>query len=151
MLVENEGWKAQLAFAPFLKAVTNITDMGHKTLANRNFFVEAPNCFFKRYKEMFVKHVAKNVFMNDVVICLIGGNATLARKHLNWLAVAEESSNVDNYIFPSKQLQLGKEHGVFNDTSLVIDTRKCLRYLTATVDLVEILKDRLIVKCKDHW
>ena len=75
---------------------------------------------------MFRNHVAKNVLMNDIVIYLIGGNATLARMLLNWLVVAEESSNVDSSTLPNKQSRLGKEHGSSDNTSLVIDTRKCL-------------------------
>ena len=68
MLVENYGWNALPAFAPFLNAVTNIPDLGDKTLADRNYFVEAPSCFVKHYKELFGKHVAKNVLTNDIVI-----------------------------------------------------------------------------------
>ena len=102
MLVENSGWKNQPAFAPYLKAIKNIPYLGDKTLADQNYFVEAPKCFFNHYKEIFGKHVAKNVLTSDIVIYLIGDNAILAHILLNWLAAAEESSNVVNYIFPSK-------------------------------------------------
>ena len=145
MLVENDGWKALPAFVPFLNAMTNIPDLGDNTLADRNYFVEASNCFFRHYKEMFGKHVAKNVLTNDIVIYLIGGNATLARMLLNWLVVAKESSNVNSSIFLNERLWLRKEHGSSDDPLLVIDTRKCLKYLTSTADPLEILKDQLIV------
>ena len=107
MLVENYGWNALPAFAPFLNAVTNIPDLGDETLADRNYFVEAPSCFVKHYKEMFGKHVAKNVLTNDIVIYLIGGNATLAWMLLNWLVVAAESSNIDSYIFSERAVSYG--------------------------------------------
>ena len=42
MLIKNEGWKAQPAFASFLEADTNTLNLGDKTLADRNYFVDAP-------------------------------------------------------------------------------------------------------------
>ena len=38
ILVHNDGWKDQTAFAPFLKAVQSILDLGDKTLADMIFF-----------------------------------------------------------------------------------------------------------------
>jgi len=100
---------------------------------------------------MFVKHVATNVLKNDVVVYLIGGNPSLVQMLLNWMAVTEDNQDMDSYVFPSEQLRLGTEHGSRDDTSLVINTRMCLEYLTSIVEPLEILKDPLIVESKDLW
>jgi len=100
---------------------------------------------------MFGKHVSKHVLTNDIMIYVIGGNVTLVIMLFNWLHVVEESSNVDNYLFLSEQLRLGKEHGSSEDILLVINTRKCFEYLTGPVDPHEILNNQLIVECKDLW
>ena len=67
MLVENDGWNTQPAVAPFLKAVMTIPDLGDTTLADWNYFVEAPNCFFKHCEEMFGKHVVKNILSKMIL------------------------------------------------------------------------------------
>ena len=107
LLKKNDGWKELSEVTSFLKAVSSIPDLGDKTLVDKNYFIDAPGCFFKHSNEMFMKHVAKNVLTNDIVVYLIGGNPTLAQMLLNWLAVAEDNQDMDGYVFPSEQSWLG--------------------------------------------
>ena len=73
----------------------------------------------------------KYILTNDIIVVyLVRGNLILVQILLSWLDVAEDGTDMDSYIFPSKWLRLATEHGLSDDTLLVIDTRMCLEYLT---------------------
>jgi len=57
LLMKKDGWKELLEFAPFLKSVQSIPDLGDKTLVDKNYVIDLSRCFFKHCNEMFGKHV----------------------------------------------------------------------------------------------
>ena len=149
-LVNEDKWKEHTAFAPFIEALDSIPDLKNKKHIDKNFFIAAPTIFFDKYNQMFVKHVSTIMRTNEILVYMVGGDPTLAKHLLQWLWAADNGEDMASYVFPSETITL-KHQGASDDTAIQIDTRECLKYLTAKADPHTILEDPLINDHKQLW
>ena len=144
----DDGWKNKPEFKEYLDAVKRIPDLGQKEYADRSFFNDAPELFFREYSHMFTKHISNKVRKSDIVLYLLGGNSVLARMLLQMLSSAKDNNDV-RMVFDENEINLW-HHGQDGDP-VAIDTRRFKQYITEIADVNEMLADPLIVCQWDLW
>ena len=106
-LVENDGWKSRPEFRPYVNAIEKVPDLGNKQYADKSFFVEAPQNFFREIQKSFAKHTSTACRSSEILIYMVGGNPTLARMLLQWLKFAEmDEAPMESHVFESKTITL---------------------------------------------
>ena len=146
----DDGWKNKPEFKEYLDAVERIPDLGQKEYADRSFFNDAPEVFFREYNRMFVKHISDKVRKSGIVVYMLGGNSVLARMLLRMLSCAKDGDvPMDLYGFDEDEINLW-HHGQ-DGAPVAINTRKFMQYITEIADVNEMLADPLIVCQWDLW
>ena len=136
------SWKKHPDFCAYREAIADISELGEVNKGGREYFIQLPTSFLKTFIASYRKLVESCWRHWKIVLYIIAGNPTLANLYLNWLVVADEGKDVEDYCFPSKTIYL-KGHVTTGET-VEVDTRACLEYITERVDPKKVLNDPLI-------
>ena len=84
---------------------------------------------------------------------MLGGDKTLSREFTRLLVWHEQHTGMelredDRFIFPVVDIALGKHHDL-STREIVINVRKCMKYITPEINAKVIMNDRMVKKfCK---
>ena len=97
-----------------------------------------------------MKQTSTDVRSAEILVYLVGGNPKLAKMLLQWIMCADDGdAPVAEYVFDDEDVIL--QHQGHDDEPVLVNTRECMKYLTALADPNDLLKDPLIVDEKALW
>ena len=111
--LENDGWKGNPAFKPFIDSLAGI-DSGDDGIP---YIKKSIKVFFERYKFVFDKHMVTKWRSSSTLHYMFGGDSHHSQALAAWLVneknysgIGEESGTSSEYQFPDRQVTLGEHH-----------------------------------------
>ena len=150
-LEEDDGWKENPHFADFMASLKGFSETGKYGL---KYLKKATEVFFERYRYVFDKWMVKKWRSSSTLHYMLAGDPEHAKAFATWLveykesgdAVLEEEDTVDGavYMFPSRNVTLGKHHQTQDGQPVTVNLRSSMDYITSEANRDDILKDPLV-------
>lgn len=152
-LKSEDGIKNDPAFESYLKAKEKVPVEGEIESGNRESFDKMEKVFLDEFDSAYDVHVDSVWREQKILVYILAGNCELARAFARWLhhseeseGAADEDGNVSQYQFEDRDIDVSGHQ--MDGSTMKVNIRKCMEYLTARARANEILEDPLIKECK---
>ncbi len=160
--LKDEGWKTKAEFEPFVKALAGVPEHTNHA-ANRDFFLELPDKFFKIYERSLSDHILKRWRNDKLLPYMIGGQPELAKQlackvvhHKQNMCTMDEAGEFVNhddlpsYEYPNIDVELDDQHNTLKDEKLTINVRECMEYVTKNANFDTVVKDMIFLNQNEN-